>query len=52
MATANKSSSHSDENWWIFGNAEKNAFFHKILSCVPKLYVGTVYLIYINKTPE
>ncbi len=36
MATAKKNSSQSDENW-IFGNSEKNAFFHKILSRVPKL---------------
>jgi hypothetical protein len=36
MATAKKNSSQSDENW-IFGNAEKNAFFHKVLSRVPKL---------------
>ena len=41
MATTKKNSTKSEENW-IFGNAEKNAFFHKVLSRVPKLQVGTV----------
>jgi hypothetical protein len=36
MATTKNNSLQSDENW-IFGNAEKKAFFHKVLSRVSKL---------------
>ena len=43
-----KNSSCSDENW-IFGNAEKNAFSHKVFSRVPKLWVGTVLLLLLGR---
>jgi hypothetical protein len=47
MATAKKKSSQSDKNL-IFGNVEKNAFFHKVLSRVPKLKVGTVSVFFFT----